>query len=295
MLPHPSLKFISDLSLRALIETTNNWSVNVYDGLLNGVVFIDLQKAFDTIDHSILVRKLRNYGIYQTSLSWFKSYLSDRTQKCSVIGHLSNAASVPCGVPQGSNLGPLLFLIYINDLPNCLSVASPKMFADDTNITVAADSLTELENKINIDLENLNRWLVANRLSLSVTKTEFMVIGSHQRIRVSGNEEIIVEINGKSITRVHKAKSLGLLIDEHLTWKDHVDEVVKKISKAIGALKRVRPFISVKTALQIYHALIWPHFDYCSSVWDECNVTLCFKLQKLQNRGLGLSPRVVTT
>ena len=93
---------------------------------------------------------------------------------------------------------------------------------------------------MNIDLENLNRWLVANRLSLSVTKTEFMVIGSHQRISVSGNEEINVEINGKSITRVHKAKSLGLLIDKHLTWKDHVDEVVKKISKAIGALKDVR-------------------------------------------------------
>ena len=165
-------------TLTALIETTNNWSVNIDDGLLNGVVFIDLQTAFDTIDHSILVRKLRNYGIDQTSLSWFKSYLSDRTQKCSVNGHLSNAASVPCGFPQGSNLGPLLFLIYINDLPNCLSVTSPKMFADDTNITVAADSLTELENKINIDLENLNGWLVANRLSLSVTKTEFMVIGS---------------------------------------------------------------------------------------------------------------------
>ena len=164
------------------------------------------------------------------------------------------------------------------------------MFADDTNITVAADSLTELENKINIDLENLNRWLVANRLSLSVTKTKFMVIGSHQRIRVSENDEINVEINGKSITRVHKAKSPGLLIDEHLTWKDHVDEVVKKISKAIGALKRVRPFISVKIALQIYHALIRPHFDYCSSVWDECNVTLCDKLQKLQNR----AARVIT-
>ena len=161
------------------------------------------------------------------------------------------------------------------------------MFADDTNITVAADSLTELENKINIDLENLNRWLVANRLSLSVTKTEFMVIGSHPRptVRVFGNEEINVEINGKSITRVHKAKSLGLLIDEHLTWKDHVDEVVKKISKAIGALKRVRPFISVKTALQIYHALIRPHFDYCSSVWDECNVTLCDKLHKIAEQG----------
>ena len=154
-------------TLTALIETTNNWSVNIDDGLLNGVVFIDLQKAFDTTDLSILVRKLCNYEIDQTSLGWFKSYLSNRTQKCSVNGHLSNAASVSRGVPQGSNLGPLLFLIYIKALPNCLSVASPKMFADDTNITVAADSLTGLENKINVDLENLNGWLVANRLSLS--------------------------------------------------------------------------------------------------------------------------------
>ena len=120
------------------------------------------------------------------------------------------------------------------------------------------------------DLENLNRWLVANRLSLSVAKTEFMVFGSHQRVRASGNDEINVEISGKSITRVHKVKSLGLLINEHLTWKDHVDETVKKISKAIGALKRVRPFIPVKTALQIYHALIRPYFDYCSFVWGEC-------------------------
>ncbi|XP_044181518.1 uncharacterized protein LOC122962463 [Acropora millepora] len=160
------------------------------------------------------------------------------------------------------------------------------MFADDTNITVAAVSLTEVESKNNLDLENLNRWLVANRLILSVAKTEFMVIGSHQRVRTSGNEEI----NGKSITRVHKVKSLGLSIDEHLSWKDHVDEIVKKISKAIGALKRVKPFISGKTALQIYHALIRPYIDCCSSVWGECSVTLCDKPQKLQNR----AARVIT-
>ena len=179
-------------ALTTLIETTNNWSVNIDDGLLNDVVFIDLRRAFGNVDHSILVRKLCNYGIDQTSLSWFKSYPSDRIQKCSVNGHLPNAASVSRGVPQGSNLGPLLILIYINDLPNFLSVASPKMFAEDTNIIVASDSLTELENKINLDLENLTRWLVTNRLSLSVAKTEFMVIGSHQRIRASGNEEMNV-------------------------------------------------------------------------------------------------------
>ena len=156
--------------------------------------------------------------------------------------------------------------------PMCRSRYVGRHVADDTNITVAADSLTELESKINLDLKNLNRWLLANRLSLSVAKTEFMVIGSHQRVRASGNEEINVEISGKSITRVDKVKSLGLLIDEQLTWKDHVDETVKKISKAIGALKRARPFISVKTAVQIYHALIRPYFDYCSSVWGECTV-----------------------
>ena len=117
-----------------------------------------------------------------------------------------------------------------------------------------------------------------------------MVIGSHQRVRASGNEEINLEMSAKSMTRVHKVKSLGLLNDERLTWKDHVDETVKKISKAIGALKRVRPFISVKAALQIYHALIRPYFDYCSSDWGECSVTLCDKLQKLQNRAV----RVIT-
>ena len=104
-------------------------------GLINGVVFIDLKKAFDTIDHQIMLQKLRNYGIDQMSLTWFESYLTNRTQKCRVNDQLSNSAPVTCGVPQGGNLGPILFLIYINDLPNCLNHAIPRMFADDTSIS----------------------------------------------------------------------------------------------------------------------------------------------------------------
>ena len=120
----------------ALLEATNNWSMNIDNGLLNGVVFIDLKKAFDTINHKILLSKLANYGLDQKTLRWFHSYLDHRAQKCSVNGSLSNASTLDCGVPQGSIIGPLLFLIYINDLPNCLSTASARMFADDTSLKV---------------------------------------------------------------------------------------------------------------------------------------------------------------
>ena len=135
-----------------MLEATNSWSVNIDNGFINGVVFIDLKKAFDTIDHKILLRKLACYGVDQKSLRWFDSYLSDRQQKCLVNGELSGARPVTCGVPQGSLIGPLLFLIYINDLPNCLSKASPRMYADDTSISIAANSLPELEHSINDEL-----------------------------------------------------------------------------------------------------------------------------------------------
>ena len=149
--------------------------------------------------------------------------------------------------------------------------------------------MIDLENAVNLELRNLQRWLITNRLSLNIAKTEFMVIGSNQRIHALSNNQIDIEIDGKSIKRV-KAKSLGLFIDEHLSWTKHIEEISKKISSAIGALKRIRPFISESTALQIYQALILPHFDYCSPVWDGLNVTLSDKLQKLQNR----AARVIT-
>ena len=112
-------------TLTALLEATENWSLNIDNDLINGVIFIDLKKAFDKIDHNIIIRKFSNYGVDQKALKWFQSYVSDRSQKCSVNGHLSTASSITYGVPQGSIIGPLLFLVYINDLPNCLEKASP--------------------------------------------------------------------------------------------------------------------------------------------------------------------------
>ena len=151
-------------TLTALLEASNNWCVNVDKGLLNGVIFIDLKKAFDTIDHEIILQKLAKYGVDQDALKWFKSYLKNRLQRCNVNNHLSSATPLNCGVPQGSIIGPLLFLIYINDLPNCLSLGFPRMYADDTNVTFAASDMLGLETQINTELKSINLWLRANKL-----------------------------------------------------------------------------------------------------------------------------------
>ena len=232
-------------------------------------------------------------GMDPNSLKWFKSYLIDRTQKCRVNDHLSNSKPVTCGVPQGGNLGPLLFLIYINALPNCLNYAMPIMFADDTNVSYATDSLNELQKVLNSELKSLHNWLITNRISLNIAKTEVMTIGSRQKIRTI-DDEITIKINECEINRVDSVKSLGVYIDNHLTWTKHIDKISKKIASAIGALKRIRPYITTNTAVQVYQALIQPHFDYCCSVWDGLGETLSCKMQKLQNRVFFLMPCIGT-
>ena len=278
-------------TLTSLLEASNSWSVNIDNGLMNGVIFIDLKKAFDTIDHKILLRKLASYGIDHRTLKWFDSYLSDRQQKCVVNGELSGARAVTCGVPQGSLIGPLLFLIYINDLPNCLSKALPRMYADDTSISIAASSLPELESALNTELTYLHEWLNVNKLSLNIAKTELMLIGSRQRLSATTTgHSLTIQIKGHEIDRVPHTKSLGVHIDQNLSWSKHVNETAKIVSSGIGALKRLRPFICEDTAILLYRALIEPYFDYCCPVWDGLSNELADKLQKLQNRAI----RVIT-
>ena len=277
-------------TLTALIEATHHWTVNIDKGLFNGVIFIDLKKAFDTIDHGILLNKLTHYGVDGLSVAWFKSYLSNRYQRISLNGNLSEPKAVNFGVPQGSNLGPLLFLIFINDLPNCLTSGSARMFADDTNISVHSHNILGLEPQLNQELENIRKWLLSNRLSLNIAKTEFMVMGSRQKFTAHHDYPLKVMIDNNELERVEHAKSLGVTIDKNLNWSIHVDNIVKKVSSCVGALKRVRSFVSSETAILIYKSLILPHFDYCSTVWSGLGAELSDKLQKLQNR----AARVIT-
>ena len=225
----------SHSTLMSLLNATNNWLLAIDQGLINGVLFLDVKKAFDTVDHHILIDKLKLYGIKGMALKC-TSYLTCRKQSCNVNNVISTI--IRCSVPQGSNLGPLLFLLYINDLPNCLQYSMPSMFADDTNITVTGNSSEMIEIKLNSDLSKIHTWLVSNKLTLNVSNTEYMIIGSRYHLSKI-NEYPNINIGGQNIKRVESTKSLGVVIDEKLNWEEHIDNISKKASKGIGAIKLI--------------------------------------------------------
>ena len=259
-------------TLTALLGATDDWAFNIDHGNFNAVIFLDLKKALDTVDHNILLSKMNLYGKQGTAVNWFKSYLTNRTQRCFVNGSLSRICSLKCGVPQGTNLGPFLFLIYIND---CLTLCQPRMYADDTHITYAGID-------VNHDLDNLNKWLISNKLTLSSAKTEFMLNGSRQKLSTLSNP-LELSIDNVPIEHVSSVKSLGIFIDKNLRWQTHIDKLSKKVASGIGAIKRIRSFVPPSTLHYIYNALIQSHFDYCNLVWGNCGKTLFDRLQKLQN------------
>ena len=159
------------------------------------------------------------------------------------------------------------------------------MFAGDTSISYAANSMDELQSVVNSELENLHKWLNTNKLSLNIAKTEFMIIGFPQKISAM-DDRITVEINDCEVEKVDsvKSRSLGVYIDKHLNWSTHIEKISKKIASAIGALKRIRPYVTTDAAIHVYRALIQPHFDYCCSVRDGLGQIQSCKIQKLQNR-----------
>jgi hypothetical protein len=188
-------------TLSLLIEMCDNWFENMDNGEITGLISVDIRKAFDFIDHKILLRKMQDqFGVQNSELKWFQSYLTKRSQVCVFDGYTSLTKEIVCGVPQGSILGPLMFLLYINNLPECLKNTTPGMYADDTQIYASSASFSELVTKLNQDLENIVKWLSRNKLQLHTKKTKAMFIGSPYNLKNKvGNEQVM--INDKPVTR----------------------------------------------------------------------------------------------
>ena len=199
-------------------------------------IFLDLKKAFDTVDHSVLIKNLRAYGVRGSAGDCFESYLKERRQNCVANGHRSNIKSITSGILQGSCLGPLLLIIYLNDFEKYLEVSQASLYADETQITITSDEIGKLLLDAQQELSNLFEWMKINKLSPDPAKTEYMTIGHPRRIKQLVISEALL-LNGTEIKRVPKSKALGVVIDESLTLNNQFKAVHSKICGGLSALK----------------------------------------------------------
>ena len=262
----------------ALIILIDKITAALDNGDFTIAVLIDFRKAFDTIDHKILLDKLYHYGIRGVAHDWINSYLSDRQQQVSYNGADSSYEKINCGVPQGSILGPLLFIIYINDLSLVSNILTPVLFADDTTLFDSDSNLTTLIDRFNRELIDIVNWLNANRLSLNIDKTNYMIFRPKNRNDPSPD----IMINGAQINQVEKAKFLGVMIDDKLNWSEHTKQVVKKMSKGIGIIIKARKHFNKETLLNLYNTMVLPFISYCVHVWGKAASTQINKIHILQ-------------
>ena len=242
------------------------------------LLLIDFSKAFDMVEHSILLKKLSCYGVRGVALKWFESYLSNREQFVDVNNSRSSTRPLKYGVPQGSILGPLLFVIYINDMPNISRLAQFILYADDANIIISGKTMYEVESQLVELSAALLKWVNINGLKLNLKKTNYMIF-SKRKIE----NEPPVFIGNTKIEKKSEARFLGVIMDDKLTWARHIKSMRAKMSRYVGLMYRLRSSLPTKARLQIYHSFVQSHLNFCSLVWGfsaKSNIDSLFSSQK---------------
>ena len=242
------------------------------------LLFIDLKKAFDTVHHRILFRKLYAYGIRGVLLKWFKSYLTDRSQYVIYDGVRSEIKVVECGVPQGSILGPLLFIISMNDICNMSDLMFAIMYADDTCFLINGTDMNTLIKQLNFELESLCIWFKPYKLSLNTQKTFYMVF-HRARLKAIDNSSMDIIMDNQILTKVNSIKYLSIIVDHKLNWLDHITYVKAKISKGIGIMYKARKYLNKYSLKILFYAYIYPYLTYCVEVWgcaSKCHLKSFF-------------------
>ena len=258
-----------------LIEFTDYLLKAIDDGKLTGCVFLDFSKAFDTVSHNILLFKLKHFFNFSNeSQTLIASFLSSRSQYLkSEDGEVSSLLPCrPCGVPQGSVLGPLLFLLFINDLAHSPSTSTTRLFADDSSLTSSSSSITDINSSLNADLKKVERWCSANQLHLNASKTKCLLVGSQQKLNSNNNNILSLSINDEPIDQVTEYKVLGFILDSNVTFKSHTTLVLNRLNSGLYFLKNAHSLGLPSFALSLlYYALMHSHIIYCLEIYSSCS------------------------
>ena len=247
-------------------------------------IFLDLSKAFDTLNHEILIAKLKHYGLNNSALQLCKNYLTSRKQYTQIQDAQSSQIGINIGVPQGSILGPFLFLVFVNDLPNCSDSFNFITYADDTTlISTINHQFVDDTNSLNTELNNVYKWLCTNKLSLNISKTKSLIFHTpHRQITPP-----VITINNTHVENVDTFNFLGITLDKHMTWKPHTNKVLKKIAQITGALNNLKHMIPLSAKMHIYNALIVPHLNYGVLAWGfSPHTNSILKIQKKALRAI---------
>ena len=255
-------------------ETINNLQNNQ----ITCLIFLDLSKAFDCVDHQILFTKLYNYGVRGLPLKLFQNYLTNRTQQTIINNYKSTPLPITCGVPQGSILGPLLFNIYINNIIDS-SNFKIRLFADDACLSYSSNNPVNLNKIVNNELENINNWRIKNKLTVNFSKSNFMVFS-----RKKLNFEYKITMEGKQLNKVKETKYLGVILDEKFSWKGHINHLVNKISRASYILSKIRYYVDLPILKMLYFSLVHPHLIYCLTAWGGTSPSILKPIVTLQKK-----------
>jgi len=284
-----------------LMQVTNYITNALNDGMYCIGVFIDLRKAFDVCSHKILLKKLKNLGITGKNLKWFESYLSNRLQRVDINGTLSDELSFNISVIQGSILGTILFLCYINDFHLCTTLFST-LFADDGSCLAKHKNLNDLVSYVNTELQKISNWFLSNKMAINTSKTKFILFRTKGKPVDESICKIFFNNNeiGKPenlnaifpIERIHNAgttknfKLLGVLLDEYLSFDSHISQLCSKISKSLFIINRAKNFLPKDALLSLYYALVHSHLSYCTSIYGSATTTSLTKLVKIQKKAV---------
>ena len=260
---------------------------DVYDDLLlhkdNGNVlcsiFADLKKAFDTVDHCILLKKLYCYGVRGIACCSICDYLHDRVQFTRINNHNSNLQPVCGGVPQGSKLGPFLFIIYINDLANIISFKTC-LFADDTNVTIPSKMINELQVIVQKKLNLVNKWIKPTKLTINFSKSEYILVCNKN----TNTSDFILTINGNILQRKRNVKYLEVYLDNNLIWKTHIEYLCTKLSAASYLLIKLRHYVDLKTLIAVYNSIVYSYMQYSIINWGRAYSTALQPLHILHKK-----------